>query len=152
MWLRGTGAYSKTVTWTHTLPKVATDRAPTHSAAPGTTLGLKSTATSGLPSPGHQRATTRMVTVTVFLRPLSPCDLVQAESQLAACATPFCPSPLRHKHHGAKWVPNIRCSDHLGCVTAQEGPCHRGAVYALCGEVGAGSMCHASESREIRLV
>jgi hypothetical protein len=41
-------------------------------------------------------------TVTVFLRPLSPCDLVQAESQLAACATPFRPSPLRHKHHGAK--------------------------------------------------
>jgi hypothetical protein len=59
------------------------------------------------------------VSVTVFLRPLSPCDLVQAESQLAACATPFRPSPLRHKRHGAKWAPNIRCSDHLGCCVAR---------------------------------
>jgi hypothetical protein len=32
--------------------------------------------------------------VTVFLSPLSPCDLVCAESKLAACATPFCPSLL----------------------------------------------------------
>jgi hypothetical protein len=34
---------------------------------------------------------------------------------VTACATPFCPSPLRHKHHGAKWVPNIHCSNHIGC-------------------------------------
>jgi hypothetical protein len=40
--------------------------------------------------------------VTVFLRPLSPCDLVRAESKLAARAKPFRPSPLRHKRHGAK--------------------------------------------------
>jgi hypothetical protein len=58
-------------------------------------------------------------TVTVFLRPLSPCDLVQAEFQLAACATSFRPSPLRHKRHGAKWAPNIRCSDHPGCCVAR---------------------------------
>jgi hypothetical protein len=57
--------------------------------------------------------------VTVFLRPLSPCDLVQAESQLAARATPFRPSPLRHKRHSAKWAPNICCSDHLGCCVAR---------------------------------
>jgi hypothetical protein len=58
-------------------------------------------------------------TVTVFLRPLSPCDLVRAESKLAARATPFHPSPLRHKRHGAKWAPNIRCSNHLGCCVAR---------------------------------
>jgi hypothetical protein len=46
--------------------------------------------------------------VTVFLRPLSPCDLVCVESQLAACATPFCPSLLHHKCHGAKWAPDIQ--------------------------------------------
>jgi hypothetical protein len=56
-------------------------------------------------------------TVTVFLRPLSPCDLVRAESQLPARATPFCPSLLRHKHHSANWAPNICCSNHIGhCV------------------------------------
>jgi hypothetical protein len=57
--------------------------------------------------------------VTVFLRPLSPCDLACAESQLGACATSFCPSPLCHKHHSAKWVPDIHCSDHIGCCVAQ---------------------------------
>jgi hypothetical protein len=56
--------------------------------------------------------------VTVFLRPLSPCDLVRAESQPAALAVPFRPSPLRHKRHGANWAPNIRCSNHTGCCVA----------------------------------
>jgi hypothetical protein len=57
--------------------------------------------------------------VTVFLRPLSPCDLVCAESKLAARATPFCPSLLRHKRHGANWAPNIRCPNHVRCCVAQ---------------------------------
>jgi hypothetical protein len=57
--------------------------------------------------------------VTVFLRPLSPCDLVRAESKLAARATPFCPSPLRHKRHSANWAPNICCSNHIGCCVAR---------------------------------
>jgi hypothetical protein len=43
------------------------------------------------------------VSVTVFLRPLSPCDLVCTESKLATCAMPFHPSLLRHKCHGTKW-------------------------------------------------
>jgi hypothetical protein len=57
--------------------------------------------------------------VTVFLRPLSPCDLVCAESKLATRATPFCPSLLHHKRHGANWAPNIRCSNHIGCCVAR---------------------------------
>jgi hypothetical protein len=55
--------------------------------------------------------------VTVFLRPLSPCDLVCAESQMVSHTTPFCPSPLHHKHHSANWAPVICCSNHIGhCV------------------------------------
>jgi hypothetical protein len=45
------------------------------------------------------------------------------------------------------------------CKFKKESVCHsprgtvsRGAVYALCGAVGAGLMCHADESKRIRLV
>jgi hypothetical protein len=57
--------------------------------------------------------------VTVFLRPLSPCDLVCAEFQLAACTTPFHPSLLCHKCHSTKWAPDIHCSNHIRCCVAQ---------------------------------
>jgi hypothetical protein len=88
-----------------TLSKWATD-------APGRTL-------LGRTEGEQQAGAIKQVSVTVFLRPLSPCDLVQAESQLAARATPFCPSLLCHKCHSAKWAPNICCSNHIGYCVAQ---------------------------------
>jgi hypothetical protein len=49
-------------------------------------------------------------------------------------------------------APKRTCNPKHRACHGPVGTVSRGAVYALCGEVGAGSMCHAGESKRIRLV